>query len=198
MNVLSSEYPSDWDKIIKWDMPDQYPVARQDVVPNGIISQHSISIIVSGAAFNSSKFYDYNQYLSQLILLAQIVDEDFQKSIQDIYNIDKDSKEATISFTNIFEEQSKSTHKVGDGQVKYVRGPVKVLERARYKAQNDYADQQFPSSACVLDLNRCCLIFNDISEQSEILSIRPYDWDCTRQDGFMIMSKLVLNMLILS
>ena len=43
------------------------------------------------------------------------------------------------------------------------RGPVKLIERARAKAQNDYANEQYPASACVLDLNRCCLIFNDIS-----------------------------------
>ena len=43
------------------------------------------------------------------------------------------------------------------------RGPVKLIDRARAKAQNDYAEEQYPASACVLDLNRCSLLFNDIS-----------------------------------
>ena len=38
-----------------------------------------------------------------------------------------------------------------------------MIERARAKAQNDYANENYPASACILDFNRCCLIFNDIS-----------------------------------
>eukprot|EP00484_Ammonia_sp_Unknown_P011756 CAMPEP_0197065982 /NCGR_PEP_ID=MMETSP1384-20130603/170531_1 /TAXON_ID=29189 /ORGANISM="Ammonia sp." /LENGTH=49 /DNA_ID= /DNA_START= /DNA_END= /DNA_ORIENTATION= len=37
----------------------------------------------------------------------------------------------------------------GDGVVEYARGPVKLIERARYKAQNDYANEPYPASACV-------------------------------------------------
>merc|ERR1712176_462500 len=37
------------------------------------------------------------------------------------------------------------------------------MGRARAKAQNDYAKERFPSSACVIDFNRCTLIFDDIS-----------------------------------
>merc|ERR1712228_691175 len=36
-------------------------------------------------------------------------------------------------------------------------------ERARAKAQNDYAMEPYPASACVIDFNRCALIFDDIS-----------------------------------
>ena len=60
---------------------------RQDVVPNGIVSQYTYNQLsqTSGATFNSPKFYDHHQYLSQSILLAQIVDEDFQRSVQDMF-----------------------------------------------------------------------------------------------------------------
>merc|ERR1712228_702837 len=34
---------------------------------------------------------------------------------------------------------------------------------ARAKAQNDYAQEPYPASACVIDFNRCALIFDDIS-----------------------------------
>ena len=49
------------------------------------------------------------------------------------------------------------------GVLEYRRGPVKLMERARAKAQNDYADKPYPASACVIDFNRCILIFEDIS-----------------------------------
>eukprot|EP01084_Bolivina_argentea_P070308 127823_1 len=166
LNTLSNKHTTDWDKLIKWNIPDQYPIVRQDVIPNGIVSQYTYNQLSesSGATFNSPKFYDYNQYLSQLVLLSQIVDEDFQKSVQDMFNIDKVTNEGIISFDNDFEgEEIKTKEKVGDGKINYVRGPVKLMERAKYKAQNDYSDQDYPASGCILDLNRCCLIFNDIS-----------------------------------
>ena len=47
--------------------------------------------------------------------------------------------------------------------VEYMRGPVKLMERAQSKAQNDYASEPYPASACVIDFNRCALIFDDIS-----------------------------------
>merc|ERR1712232_142755 len=52
---------------------------------------------------------------------------------------------------------------LGNGIVEYMRGPIKLMERARAKAQNDYAKEPYPASACVIDFNRCALIFDDIS-----------------------------------
>ena len=166
INALANEHKEDWNKLIKWDLLDQYPHVRQDVIPNGIVSQYTYNQLSesSGATFNSPKFYDHHQYLSQLVLLAQIVDEDFHRSVQDMFNIDKVTREAIISFDDHFEgEESKTKEKYGDGKLKYARGPVKLIQRARAKAQNDYIDEEYPASACVLDFNRCCLSFNDIS-----------------------------------
>ena len=75
LDILANENTNDWDKLIKWDIPDKYVKARQDIIPNGIVSQYSYQQLSesSGVTFNSPKFYDYNQYLSQLVLLAQIV-----------------------------------------------------------------------------------------------------------------------------
>ena len=75
IKILADEHKTDWNKLIKWDIPDQYVKVRQDMVPNGIVSQYTYNQLSesSGATFNSPKFYDYNQYLSQLVLLAQIV-----------------------------------------------------------------------------------------------------------------------------
>merc|ERR1712228_326911 len=136
-------------ELTRWEIPTEYESARQDMIVNGIASRYTFDQLStsSGTTFNSPQFYDYNQYLSQLVLLAQIVDEDFQASIQEIYGIDKVSNKG----------------KVEDGFVEYMRGPVKLMDRARSKAQNDYAAEPYPASACVIDFNRCALIFEDIS-----------------------------------
>merc|ERR1712228_273098 len=90
-----------------------------------------------------------------LVLLAQIVDEEFQASVQAIYGIDKVSNKGQVS--------SFDDEKAEDGIVEYMRGPIKLMDRARSKAQNDYAKESYPASACVIDFNRCALIFDDIS-----------------------------------
>merc|ERR1712228_629011 len=90
-----------------------------------------------------------------LVLLAQIVDEEFQASVQAIYGIDKVSNKGQVS--SFDDEKSEGSI------VEYMRGPVKLMERARSKAQNDYAKEPYPASACVIDFNRCALIFDDIS-----------------------------------
>merc|ERR1712130_312579 len=146
---MASEQKDEWNELTKWDIPNKYESARQDMIVNGLASRYTFEQLStsSGTTFNSPQFYDYNQYLSQLVLLSQIVDEEFQASVQTIYGIDKVSNKG----------------KVEDGIVEYMRGPVKLMDRARAKAQNDYANEDYPASACVLDLNRCALIFEDIS-----------------------------------
>ena len=158
LKVLAKENEDDWHKLTKWDIPDEYERVRQDLIPNGIVSRYTYNQLSesSGVSINSPKFYDYNQYLSQLVLLAQIVDEEFQNSVQEMFQIDKVTNQGAIEV----EDDGKNN---GDGEIKYERGPVKLIERARSKAQNDYANEDYPASACVLDLNRCALIFNDIS-----------------------------------
>ena len=59
INILADEYKEDWNKLIVWDIPDQYTTVRQDMVPNGIVSQYTYTQLSesSGSAFNSPKFY---------------------------------------------------------------------------------------------------------------------------------------------
>merc|ERR1712228_1077383 len=146
---MASEQKDDWLALTKWEIPNEYESFRQDMIVNGLASRYTFDQLStsSGTTFNSPQFYDYNQYLSQLVLLAQIVDEEFQASVQAIYGIDKVSNKG----------------KVEDGIVEYMRGPVKLMDRARAKAQNDYAKEPYPASACVIDFNRCALIFDNIS-----------------------------------
>eukprot|EP01084_Bolivina_argentea_P018482 34412_1 len=169
LNVLANENINDWNKLTKWDNIESehetVEKVRQDTIPNGIVSRFTYNQLseTSGATFNSPKFYDYNQYLSQLVLLGQIVDDEFHDSLVKMFNIDRVTHEGIIRTDMYGKEETKMDSNSGDNKVKYQRGPVKLLERARSKAQNDYSDQAYPASACVLDFNRCALIFNDIS-----------------------------------
>ena len=82
------------------------------------------------------------------------MDDEFQKSVQSVFNVNKMSKIGSISADD---EKSESV------QCEYRRGPVKLLKRARSKAQNEYYEMPYPTSAAVLDLNRCSLVFGDIN-----------------------------------
>eukprot|EP01083_Nonionella_stella_P191098 707518_1 len=153
LDILSNKNENEWQNLISWDIPDQSNEVRQDQVPNGIVSKFTHKELSeqgsSSASFNANRFYDYHEYLPQLVLLAHILDDSFQKSMQNIFDIDR--------FTSIGKMNS-------DGDVvQYVRGPVKRIERAKDKAQNDYRDAAYPTSAKILDVNRCSLVFNDIS-----------------------------------
>ena len=157
---LADENPEDWKELINWDLEDQYEIIRQDAIPGGVKSKYSHSQLLqrSTSKFDSLRFYDFNQYLSELVLLAQIVDDEFQKSMQNIFNINKKTNIGhIISDDHEEKEIDKNRH-----QIQYIKGPVKLIKRARAKAMNDYSQMKYPTSACVLDLNRCSLIFNDI------------------------------------
>ena len=71
---MADKQKDEWLALTTWDIPDQYELARQDVIFNGIVSRYTFNQLSasSGTTFNSPQFYDYNQYLSQLVLLAQI------------------------------------------------------------------------------------------------------------------------------
>eukprot|EP01083_Nonionella_stella_P078062 213426_1 len=160
LSTVANKDKTSWNTLIRYEMERdyQYDFVRQDsiAIPNAILPKYTFQSLTENsspsAAFNSHRFYDHNQYLPELILLAHIVDDEFQKSIQKIFNIDKH-----VNVGYIGDEKQKDTF-----MVKYVRGPVKTMERAISKADTDYFDEEFPTSACILDVNRCALVFNDI------------------------------------
>eukprot|EP01083_Nonionella_stella_P256747 879597_1 len=138
-------------------------VARQDTIPNGLTAQYNKAVLdttVSTKAFDASAFYDHYVYLSSLSLLSQSVDDAFQASIRQIFNI---NTEFGQNIGSIADDDAKYEEDSEGIPVWYGRGPVKLLERARNKAQNDYMAESYPTGACVLDLNRCSLVFEDIT-----------------------------------
>ncbi len=161
MNVIANENNSAWKQLIKWDIPDKYDKIRQNYIPNGIVPKYNYKQLAEhtdlAPTFNVFSFYSHNQYLSELILLAQSVDNSFQQSVQKVFNID------SLTNIGIVEYEKKENQHTGDGVVEYIRCPVQSMKSAKSKAQNEYRHETYPNSACIVDLNRCVLIFNDIS-----------------------------------
>eukprot|EP01083_Nonionella_stella_P282642 961769_1 len=168
-----------WDALISYEIPasklvqlkpliangavKETVVARQDTIPNGLTAQYNKTILdttVSTKTFDASAFYDHHVYLSTLSLLSQSVDDAFHASIQQIFDINTEYGE-NIGY--IDDDDAKFKENTEGIPVRYGRGPVKLLERARNKAQNDYMTEGYPTAACVLDLNRCSLVFEDMA-----------------------------------
>eukprot|EP01084_Bolivina_argentea_P016678 31177_1 len=150
MNDIEKHNPSEWGELMTFNMKSTYKLnCRQDIIPNGIKPQYTHDELTKKARpssnFNVHHHYDVYEYLSKLVLTAHMVDDDFHNSIMNIFDINKKTRRCN-----------------NDEGIMYQRGPIKLLERARAKAENDYADQLYPCSACVLDLNRCSLLFENI------------------------------------
>eukprot|EP01083_Nonionella_stella_P267754 904665_1 len=139
---------SDWNALCAFDVEIEHKGdARQDAIEHGHKSQYTRDILgkkcVSIDPFNAFNHYDTRQYLSALVLTAQMVNSEFQKDIAKIFEINMKTS-------------------VGKFNAVYKEGPVKLLSRCQAKAEVDYKNEKFPTSAHVLDINRCSLIFEDI------------------------------------
>ena len=71
---MADEQKNDWLVLTEWEIDNGNASARQDMINNGLASRYTFDQLSasSGTVFNSPNFYDFNQYLSQLVLLAQI------------------------------------------------------------------------------------------------------------------------------
>ena len=198
LNVLINENKQGWNELIKWDMNcDENDFIRQDKIVNGIVSTYSESDLIHNASstFNSKKFYDYKDYLPKLVLLAHMVDDEFHLSIENIFNINKkngigyltsNSNQASKLQVEI-DSESKTNDNNGavttgisnsgnrrtknKNKISYMRGPVKLYSRALSKSENDYNNELYPTSGCVLDFNRCALTFKNIETLLSALNL---------------------------
>jgi len=120
---------------------------RQDCIPEGlqcdmdVIQLQQISLISKSFDYDAKYEYDYNNYVSQLCIRAQSLNEPFQDAVQMLFKQQIDNK-----------------------SVKYTGGGVKSVQRVREKAYNHYRDCEFPTSAQVVDMVRCCLTFVSLEE----------------------------------
>ena len=140
MMEMENKNINEWKEFLSYNVKTNYNFddVRQDIIPNGLkpeYTQESITKAVPlSSKFNPLVHYDLSQYLSKLVLLSHSVDDLFQKDIQYIFNIDKES------------------NRNSDLGVLYKRGPVKLLERCKVKCQSDYRNKKFPTACHVLDI----------------------------------------------
>eukprot|EP00485_Elphidium_margaritaceum_P009823 CAMPEP_0202694684 /NCGR_PEP_ID=MMETSP1385-20130828/8479_1 /ASSEMBLY_ACC=CAM_ASM_000861 /TAXON_ID=933848 /ORGANISM="Elphidium margaritaceum" /LENGTH=781 /DNA_ID=CAMNT_0049350577 /DNA_START=32 /DNA_END=2377 /DNA_ORIENTATION=+ len=169
MNRITSNSREAWQRLQTWDLDGAAAaetnttaatdgvggelntplLTRQDYIDSGVKSEFSkteISQNIVTPDFNAIHHYDYNEYLSKLVFNAHAVNDQFQHDVQRMFGIDKVNK------TNNAE---------GDNLIEFRRGPVKLTARCIDKAQTDYRTLPFPTSAHLLDINRCSLIFRD-------------------------------------
>eukprot|EP01084_Bolivina_argentea_P266354 451753_1 len=96
--------------------------------------------------FSAHLHYDLNEYLSALILAAHTVNHKFQQEIKDKFCINElTSREESLG-------------------VKFIQGPVKKLHRCQAKVETKYIGRDYPTSACLLDIVRCSLVFDTIDQ----------------------------------
>ena len=192
LSALIDKDKNDWNALIDWDpnineSSDSAVRVRQDNIPNGIIATYRESDLIhnTSSSFSSHKFYDFNDYLPKLVLLAHMVDDEFQISVQNIFDIDKkngighltsakttiqrlstETKNDDINVTTI-----EANNDSNSNRIEYTRGPVKLYDRALSKSENDYSNELYPTSACVLDFNRSTLTFYDINTLLHALNL---------------------------
>eukprot|EP01083_Nonionella_stella_P019777 54894_1 len=141
MKQMEEQEAKEWKELCS--LQNMTKCGRQDEIDSGVKSEHtrqSLSRLAAGSAsFDIIKHYDYNEYLSKLLLTAHIVDSDFQADVQRLFNPDGE-------------------------KIKFSSGPVKLLARCKAKAENDYRNEAYPTSAHVLDINRCALTFSSVAD----------------------------------
>ena len=148
MRKIEETDKKQWERLMSYNIDSKYPVARQDAIDRGLRSEHTIDELIQrvslSASFNPIAHHDLQQYLTKLVMVAHECDDGFQRDIQKMFEID----------TGTMENKKL--------KLLYQRGPVKRLERCYAKCQSDYRDEQFPTSAHVLDIIRCSLTFDDV------------------------------------
>ena len=164
IKLLKEINNEDWTNLVKYNITNDliaYDDVRQDakLFINGIKAQYSeteLEKYKSTATFNPIQHINLNTYLPQLLFYANIVDDNFQSAMQSIVtSILTDHKDIFTNSTDI------------DQRIVYKRGPVKQEKRSRAKVEVEYNTDEnisFPSSARLLDLNRCSIEFDDINE----------------------------------
>eukprot|EP01083_Nonionella_stella_P045237 121579_1 len=154
IQTMSDKNETEWNSLRTFRIQPNIVKCRQDTVANGLKGKYLFDELLSLSSgfksFNAISHYDINEYLSDLVLVAHIVDDVFQDDIKNVFS--------TFGSTNKL-------------LYSYLRGPVKLLKRARAKTETDYRLETFPRAACVLDFNRCTILFDDISHLLNALQL---------------------------
>ena len=169
IDKIKIEKPNEWDQLISYNVSTKWSKnARQDIVgcltPKYNKYDLSIDKYPPSTHFSAQKHYDKNIYLNQLLFQANILDKEFQ---HDMKRITKQ-----ISDKNSI-------------KVIYRAGPVKTLTRSQTKVENDYIKEDYPTSAKILDINRCALQFVTIKEMMEYID--EFTGKINKKEAYSIM-----------
>eukprot|EP01084_Bolivina_argentea_P090652 163312_1 len=155
IDQIKTAKPNEWAQLISYDVKTKYSQnARQDscgcLRPKYTEDDLSEDQYPPSTHFSAKKHYDTNIYLNELMFRANIINDLFQN---DMKRITKQINQQT-----------------GD-DVTFRMGPVKTLTRSQVKVNNDYINEAYPTSAKILDINRCALQFNSIQSMMKFINI---------------------------
>eukprot|EP01084_Bolivina_argentea_P002864 5318_1 len=137
--IFKNEKTENWNFIKNYGKEYMNIRPRQDALKNGIKAKFSKQFIIQNmskkTAFNPIKFYDVEVFLDELMLQCSMIDDKFQHDVNNIFP----NTECVI----------------------FRRGPLKNVDRCKVKVETDYFMEEYPTSACILDIIRCTVIFVD-------------------------------------
>merc|ERR1719242_3031223 len=155
INAIKSEHADDWQQLLKYRVVSEHSKnARQDalecIVPK--FSEHDLNEerYPPSTHFSAKKHYDTNIYLNELMFRANILNDEFQSDMK---------------------RMAKQIGEDIDERVSFRMGPVKTLARSQAKVENDYIAEDWPTSAKILDINRCALQFETVGALLKFLKV---------------------------
>eukprot|EP00485_Elphidium_margaritaceum_P018703 CAMPEP_0202728576 /NCGR_PEP_ID=MMETSP1385-20130828/185696_1 /ASSEMBLY_ACC=CAM_ASM_000861 /TAXON_ID=933848 /ORGANISM="Elphidium margaritaceum" /LENGTH=829 /DNA_ID=CAMNT_0049394827 /DNA_START=40 /DNA_END=2525 /DNA_ORIENTATION=+ len=128
-----------WQKVLA--IKNETLVARQDDKKVGLLNDAGLSNVFEAKSDDQKSedmktFVDSNMAINILTSTAAKINEEFQKHVKLVM----------------------SSHG------SYKTAPMKKVERSLSKVENDYAGEQYPKSAKLLDLVRCSVTFNTVEQ----------------------------------
>eukprot|EP00485_Elphidium_margaritaceum_P004960 CAMPEP_0202691088 /NCGR_PEP_ID=MMETSP1385-20130828/5900_1 /ASSEMBLY_ACC=CAM_ASM_000861 /TAXON_ID=933848 /ORGANISM="Elphidium margaritaceum" /LENGTH=1286 /DNA_ID=CAMNT_0049346437 /DNA_START=228 /DNA_END=4088 /DNA_ORIENTATION=- len=155
IDTLEKEKAQQWNDLVMFNVKTKYSSnARQDscgcLMPKFSQEELSETRYPPSTHFSALKHYDANIYLNELLFVANILDKEFQDAIKTI---------------------TKEINREIGAKAAFRAGPVKTLKRSQVKVENDYIAEAYPTSARILDLNRCALQFVDVESMLQFVQV---------------------------
>eukprot|EP01083_Nonionella_stella_P020026 55563_1 len=141
---MKTNQSSIWKELIHFEYKSEdEPIPRQDSIEHGLECEYTKKELLllkpKQSAFDTVHFYDLNNYLDALIIRANEVQDYFENDM----NVIVSQFKSELNDTNIF----------------YKKGPLKKVKRCIEKTESDYFNAEYPTSAQLLDINRCSITF---------------------------------------
>mmetsp|Transcript_38958 Transcript_38958/g.63691 ORF Transcript_38958/g.63691 Transcript_38958/m.63691 type:complete len:1180 (+) Transcript_38958:2-3541(+) len=153
---IKQESADDWLALTSFDVAPGVAVdargVRQDTCgclsPQYTESELSETRYPPSTHFSAKRHYDTKLYLNDLLFRGNILDADFQAAV-------KRASKAIADEIGV--------------KCSYRAGPVKTLTRCQAKVENEYIAEAWPTSAKLLDINRCSLKLASVKDLLKFL-----------------------------